>query len=282
MILKAIVAIAFFLFIIGCEKNDTENSKNYLPKFVVEGWIENGQYPHVILTHNLPFFTSVDSAQLSEIVIRYAKVTVSDGINTEILTGGKDSNYFPSFVYKGTEFKGEVGKTYSLTIEYAGFILTAQTTIPKPVALNKIWFVSKNNDKQQLYTQFLDNGSEKNYYKLYTKLDSGKRFIPTLLSNYDDKFFNGKQFTLQINRAPENNLTVKNDPFFNTNDTILVKFATIPKAGYDFWSSFQDEVLNSSNPLIGSTGKIKSNINGMGIGIWCGYGVNVYKVVAKP
>ena len=281
MIQKAIVALAFFLIIVGCEKNDIDNRKNYLPKFVVEGWIENGQYPHVILTHNLPFFTSVDSAQLSEIIIRYAKVTVSDGLNTEILTGGKDANYFPSFVYKGTDFRGEVGKTYNLTIEYAGFTLTAQTTIPKPVALSKIWFVTKSNDKQQLHTQFLDNAGEKNYYKLYTKIDSGKRFIPTLLSNYDDKFFNGKDYTLQINRAPENNLTLKNDPFFNTNDTVMVKFATIPKTGYEFWSSFQDEVLNSSNPLIGSTGKIKSNINGMGIGIWCGYGVNVYKVVAK-
>ncbi len=282
MIQKAIIALAFFLTIVGCEKNDINNRKNYFPKFVVEGWIENGQYPHVILTHNLPFFTSVDSAQLSEIIIRYAKITVSDGLNTEVLTGGKDANYFPSFVYKGTEFKGEAGKTYNLTIEYAGFTLTSQTTIPQPVALSKIWFIAKDNNKQQLHTQFLDDVTAKNYYKLYTKLDSGKRFIPTLLSNYDDKFFNGKDYTLQVNRAPENNLTVKNDPFFNTGDTVLIRFATMPKAGYDFWSSFQDEVLNSSNPLIGSTGKIKSNINGKGIGIWCGYGVTVYKVVAKP
>lgn len=279
--IKNFLYILVLSLIVACDKSEFSNRKDYVPKFVVEGWIENGQYPHVILTHNLPFFTSVDSAQLSEIIIRYAKVTVSDGLNTEILTGGKDANYFPSFVYKGTEFKGEVGKTYNLTIEYAGFTLTAQTTIPKPVALSKIWFVAKSNDKQQLHTQFLDNGDEKNYYKLYTKLDTGKRFIPTLLSNYDDKFFNGKDYTLQVNRAPENNLTLKNDPFFNTNDTVMVKFATIPESGHEFWSSFQDEVLNSSNPLIGSTGKIKSNINGMGIGIWCGYGVNVYKVVAK-
>lgn len=282
MVQKAIIAFALILFLVGCEKNDIESRKNYLPKFVVEGWIEDGQYPHVILTHNLPFFTSVDSAQLSEIVIRYAKVTVSDGVNTEILTGGKDVDFFPSFVYKGNELKGEVGKTYNLTIEYAGFTLTAQTSIPKPVALNKIWFLPKDNNKQQLHIQFLDNGIEKNYYKLYTKLDSGKRFIPTLLSNYDDKFFNGKHYTLQVNQAPENNLTLKNEPFFNTGDTVLVKFASINKASYDFWSSFQDEVLNSSNPLIGSTGKIKSNINGMGIGIWCGYGATVYKVIAKP
>jgi hypothetical protein len=281
MIQKVFIYFGLFFIFSGCKKNDLDTLRNYSPKFVVEGSIENGQFPHVIITHNLPFFTSVDSAQLNEIVIRYAKVTVSDGVNTEILTGGTDPNYFPSFVYKGNEIKGEIGKTYNLTIEYAGFTLTAQTTIPKPVALSKIWFVPKENDKQQLQIQFFDNSSEKNYYKLYTKLDSGKRFIPTLLSNYDDKFFNGKVYILQVNRAPENNLTVKSDAFFNTGDTVLVKFASIDKASYDFWSSFQDEVLNSSNPLIGSTGKIKSNINGMGIGIWCGYGSTIYKVVAK-
>lgn len=280
--IKNVLYILVLSLIVACDKSEFSTRKDYVPKFVVEGWIEDGQYPHVILTHNLPFFTSVDSAQLSEVVIRYAKVTVSDGINTEILTGGKDANYFPSFVYKGTQFKGQVGKIYYLTIEYAGFTLTAQTTIPKPVAFNKIWFVPKDNNKQQLQVEFTDNAVEKNYYKIYTKLDSGKRFIPSLLSNYDDKFFNGKDYTLQINRAPENNLTVKHDAFFNTGDTVLVKFATMPKEGYDFWSTFQDEVLNSSNPLIGSTGKIKSNINGMGIGIWCGYGANIYRVIAKP
>lgn len=280
--IKNILYILALSLIVACEENEFNTRKDYVPKFVVEGWIEDGQYPHVILTHNLPFFTSVDSAQLSEIVIRYAKVTVSDGVNTEILSGGKDTDYFPSFVYKGTQFKGQAGKIYYLTIEYAGFTLKAETTIPKPVVLNKIWFVPKDNNKQQLQVEFTDNVAEKNYYKLYTKLDNGKRFIPSLLSNYDDKFFNGKDYTLQISRAPENNLTLKNDVFFNTGDTVLVKFATMPKEGYDFWSTFQDEVLNSSNPLIGSTGKIKSNINGMGIGIWCGYGATVYKVIARP
>lgn len=284
MIKKNILYLLFILFIFGCKKEDTYTTRDYAPKFVVEGWIENGQYPHVILTHNLPFFTSVDSAQLSEIIIRYAKVSVSDGTQTEVLTGKKDSDYFPSFIYKGSELKGEVGKTYTLTIEYAGFVLTSETLIPKPTPLANIWFVSKGTDveNQQLNIKFNDEGAEKNYYKLYTKLNSDKRFIPTLLSNQDDKTFNGKELTLQVNRGPVNNLTIRNEPYFKQGDTVFVKFSSMPKEGFDFWSTFQDEVLNSSNPLIGSTGKIKSNIKGQGIGIWCGYSASIYRVIANP
>lgn len=282
--MKKILAFLLILSLFGCKEEDIYSTKDYSPKFVVEGWIENGQYPHVILTHNLPFFTSVDSAQLSEIVIRYAKVTVSDGVQTEILTGKKDTDYFPSFIYKGSELKGEVGKTYTLTIEYAGVILTSETLIPKPSSLSRIWFVSKDigTEDQQLNVKFRDDVSEKNYYKLYTKLNSDKRFYPTLLSNQDDKTFNGKELSLQVNKGPANNLTIKNEPYFKRGDTVFVKFATMPQEGYDFWSTFQDEVLNSSNPLIGSTGKIKSNIKGQGIGIWCGYSASIYRVIANP
>lgn len=283
-LLQKLIAPILFFTLSGCQKENPNSLGEYNPKFVVEGWIEENDYPHVILSHNLPFFTAVDSAQLSEVVIRWAKVTVSDGSISEVLTVKRDNNYFPPYVYRGFELKGQAGKTYTLKIEYAGNTLTSTTTIPARAALDSIWFVSKgdNNEKAQLFVKFTDNPDTRNFYKLYTKTDGEKRFIPTLLSNQNDKYFNGKELTIQANRGPLNNLTVKNDPYFNKGDTVLVKFASIPQEGFDFWSSFQDEVMNSSNPLIGSTGKTESNIDGPGVGIWCGYGSSVYKIEANP
>ncbi|MFD2161006.1 DUF4249 domain-containing protein [Paradesertivirga mongoliensis] len=275
--------IGFFV-LSGCEKNDPSGADDYRSKIVVEGWIEQGDYPYVILSRNIPFFATLDSAQLTDFVIRHAKVSVSDGTRTEILSSRRDTNYFPPYIYRGSELRGEAGKTYTLKIEYEGKILTASTSIPPRIALDSIWFVRKgeNNDKAQLFLKFTDNPDEKNYYKLYTKTGSVKRYTPTLLSNQDDKYFNGKQLIIQANRAPVNNLTVKNDPYFEIGETVMLKFSSIPKEGYEFWSSFQDEVINSSNPLIGSTGKITSNIKGQGIGIWCGYGSSQYQVKASP
>jgi hypothetical protein len=285
MLLKKIIAPAVILLLLSnCKKEEPQTLGEYTPKFVVEGWIEQGDYPYVSLTHNIPFFTSLDSAQLAEVVIRWAKVTVSDGETTEILTAKRDNNYFPPYIYRGTELRGEAGKTYFLTIEYAGNTLTSTTTIPDRVALDSIWFINQESvdDRTQLHVKFRDNPNEKNFYKIYTKTIENKRFVPTLISNHNDKYFNGKDLILQVNRGPENNLTVKNDPYFKTGETVEIKFASIPKTGFDFWNSFQDEVMNSSNPLVGSTGKILSNINGPALGIWCGYGTSKYQVKATP
>lgn len=279
---KIAVLFLLVLFVIACEKQPINNREGYNPKFVVEGWIEEGGYPYVMLTHNLPFFTAIDSNQLNEVVIRWAKVSVSDGVKTEILTGMKDDRYFPPYGYKGSEIKGEAGKSYTLKIEYAGNILTAETTIPKKAKLDSIWFTPKENGlKQQLNVRFSDDVTDTNFYRLFTRTNEDQIFYPSLLSVQTDKYFNGKQFSLQVNRGPKNNLKIRNEAFFNTGDTIYVKFSAIPKTAFDFWSSFNDEVLNSSNPLIGSTGKINHNINGPAIGIWAGYNSSVYRSITK-
>jgi hypothetical protein len=265
--------------ICACKKE--EKPESYKPKFVVEGWIENGDYPYVLLTHNLPFFTTVDSAQLAEIIIRYAKVTVSDGTQEEVLTGMRDDRYFPYFVYRGTSLKGKTGGIYKLKIEYAGNVLEAETSIPKTVPLDSIWFSHRLKDLYQLNVRFQDPPGEKNYYKLYTRFEDVKTFTPTLMSNQDDKYFDGKKVVLQVNRGAESNLTNKYDPYYTYGDQVMIKFSALPQSGFEFWNSFQDEILNSSNPLLGSTAALKTNIRGPGLGIWCGYGSTVYKMTAK-
>src|SRR5690606_11327357 len=115
--------------------------------------------------------------------------------------------------------------------------------------------------------KFKDNPDEVNFYRLFTRTAEDKIFYSTLLSVQNDKYFNGKEFSLQVNRGPKNNLKITNEAFFNTGDTVFVKFSAIPKSGFEFWNSFNDEILNSSNPLIGSTGKINHNIQGPAIGI---------------
>jgi hypothetical protein len=47
------------------------------------------------------------------------------------------------------------------------------------------------------------------------------------------------------------------------------------RQSFEFWSSYQDEVLNSTNPFASSLSDVRSNIEGDGLGIWGGYGVSV-------
>ena len=61
--------------------------EDFEPKIVVDGWIESGNVAYVCLSQTRPLNSVVDSLAFSEIPIRWAKVTVSDGQTTEVLTG---------------------------------------------------------------------------------------------------------------------------------------------------------------------------------------------------
>ena len=60
--------------------------EDFEPKIVVDGWIESGNVAYVCLSQTRPLNSVVDSLAFSEIPIRWAKVTVSDGQTTEALT----------------------------------------------------------------------------------------------------------------------------------------------------------------------------------------------------
>lgn len=102
----------------GCV--ETSNLDDFEYKLVVEGWIKEGEAPHVILTQNKPLLSNIDSTSIEDMVVRWAKVSVSDGEETEVLSGRIDKNYFPPFIYRGSRLSGEAGKTYTLKVEYSG------------------------------------------------------------------------------------------------------------------------------------------------------------------
>ena len=125
--------ILFFLMIIACScNNDTFSDGIKLEsKLAVEGWIEEGDVPQVILSSTIPVNDVIDSTNVLDHVIRSAKITVSDGETIEVLRVKNDDNRLPPFIYFGSEIIGEAGKKYSLKIEYLNRIVEATTSIPK-------------------------------------------------------------------------------------------------------------------------------------------------------
>ena len=142
--------IIFIIPIIWTSCDDFEiDLPDYESKIVVDGWIEQDQYPEVLLSLSAAYFSEIDSVSLRELVVTRAKVTVScDGIE-DILTLKPNSEYFPPYVYQGTIIKGEAGKTYELEVVYSENVLTASTTIPKVTYLDSVWF-ELDQDKDSL------------------------------------------------------------------------------------------------------------------------------------
>jgi hypothetical protein len=277
---RHIILFIVLFWITGCDYELDIDLQEPDAKIVVDGWIESSKQAKVLLTANSPYFSSIDSASWRETVLSRAKVTLDDGENSEVLILRKDARYFPPFYYAGNEIIGEAGKTYTLTAEYGGKSVISTTTIPDPVPIDTCYFepieVDAVDSVGYLTVEFTDPVDEKNYYRIFTMRDGvDEKFISTFIMGFNDQYFPGKKVTISLLRAPESRLSTLADNYFRLGETIIVKLSTMDKATFDFWSSYQDEVLNSANPFASSLNEVNSNIAGDGLGIWCGYGTSV-------
>ena len=180
---------------------------------------------------------------------------------------------------------GEAGKTYTLTIEYSGRTWSAETYIPKSIPLKDVAThpIANNDTLFSIEASFDDPVHEKNYYKFYTLAKSrNKRFMPALMGNLDDNLFNGQAMKVLVNQGIDQ-LQIKNfEPNFNTKDTVSVKFCTMPEFGFRYWTIYEDELVNGQNPFFPANRNLPSNIEGGGLGIWCGYGQTTYTITYQP
>jgi hypothetical protein len=282
IILSASAVICLLLFS-TCEKELDLNIPVSESKLVVEGWIENGKGAEVILSRSAPYFSAIDSNSILDYAVTHAKVTLTSGDQHEILTLGPNKSYFPPFVYKSTDIKGEIGKTYSIEVILNGDTITASTSIPEPVSLDSVWFAPDpgKEGKGRIWARLTDRADQENFYRiLYKRKGKDNRFVPGNFSTFSDILFSGRTVEMGFLRGYSSLLTVDEENYFEAGDTVSVKFSSIDREQFDFWNGYQSEVLAAANPLSASYSHLKSNIRG-GLGIWTGYGATYYLVYPK-
>jgi len=279
-----ILSILLVTFLVCCSDNLYLDIPEPDDKIVIDGWIDQGQYAKVLLTRNSPFFSSIDSASLRELVLTRAKVMLSDGEKEEVLVLRKNDDYFPPYIYEGNEIRGDTAKIYTITAEYGGKSAWANTTIPPRVNLDTLYFklLPDEDSLGEIYIEFTDPPEVKNYYRLLTKVSGeDKRYYSSMVMGFDDIFFSGQKFGFSLSRGKASLLSSQGNDYFKLGDTVSIKFCTIDKVLYDFWNSFQGEAINVGNPFAASLSGIKSNIQGDGLGVWGGYGTRLYTLILK-
>lgn len=269
----------------GCTPETDLDELVYTRKLVVDGSIENGQQPRVVLSYSASYFDNIDSASILKLIENTAKVTVSDGERQEILTLRPNKGFFPPYVYEANTLLGEVGKTYTLTIDLKGRRYTATTTIPTPPRLDSLWFelVPGKDSLGYLYGRLSDPPAIVNYYRVFTqRQNTDNRYIPMYQSAVGDQYFNGKRFTFTILRGPEDFTNIVDDLYFSRGDTVLVKACAIDHAHFDFWRTLERELYVVGNPFASSGNEILSNIEGNNVlGVWGGYGSTHYRFIIR-
>jgi hypothetical protein len=104
-------------------------------------------------------------------------------------------------------------------------------------------------------------------------------FTPALYGNLNDANFTDSEIYLQILRGKAFSFEDQSDykTNFKDGDAVYVKLRTMNKVGFDFWNSWQNEIINGQSPIFPNAASLKSNIKG-GVGIWEGYGQNTILV----
>ena len=286
-IIRIIVVLLLFFVCYSCEKNIKIETPPFEEKVVIQGAIDLNDYSMVFLTKNLPYFGTIDSTMIYNMIIQNATVVVSDGSINDTLVKTFDPNYFPPIFYKGKKIKGAIGKTYYLTVNALGKTFTSSTTIPAPPNLiDSTWFkLEPNHDSLGYLWSVLNDPPESgNCYMIYSKrLSKDKIFIPVLDPVTDDKFFNGQNFQFSIMRGESstNSTAIDNEySYYKIGDTIIVKYCSIDLDTYNFWRTAEEGMYSNGNPFV-TPSQIATNIKGGGLGIWAGYGCLFNTVIAK-
>jgi hypothetical protein len=278
---KYLVFLTSMLILTACN-DDFELQGEESSKLVVEGWIEDGGFPIVMLTRSLPVSTEYRNIDdLSDYILRWAKVTVSDGTDSVVLTGKYDEGYLPPYIYTTSRLRGKAGRQYSLTVEYKNYHATSKTTIPH-VPTYCAFSVERTKGSDTLFqikAKFKDNPTEKNYYQFFTRVGTkSKQYLASYLGTLDDNVLNNET-EIPIYRGHQLQLD-QYTPYFALTDTVSVKFAHIDETSFRIWDSYIKILSLSSNMFLSTSTDIETNING-GYGYWCGYGTITNYIVIQ-
>jgi hypothetical protein len=296
--------------LIACEENLTIDIPAGQEQLVVEGHIEQGAPPVVVLTRSMPVFAGFSPADIEASFVHGAQVVVSSAGRSYTLREVPAAAFWPElrrvvseqyaipeeqltnassfifYVYTTEELLGEVGKSYQLRISHEGRVLTSSTTIPHLNPLEGL-FLQPHPDPSQdslftLYYRYRDPDTLGNSVRYFTKRNDEPYYPGYFTSVFNDELINGVQnLTYPLDRGEPRGreIDLATYSYFGKGDIITVRWAAIDLAHYRFWFTLENERNNNGSP-IGSPNTTRSNIDG-GLGVWGGYGVTYHQIVVE-
>ena len=254
-------------------------SKETVPEgnLVVDGWIENGRPPVVMLTRSIVVGKQKqwDMEDMTGRVITDARVTVSDGEKEYVLTGMPSEEHFPPFVYSTTGLLGEPGKSYTLTVRSGEREATARVALPRTAEMDRLEPLPMEGGGYALRCRFKPLKGQ--YYGFFTRRE-GKElmFLPAFMSlvNGDTA---APEMEIILTSGVDITSSSRHKMYFESGETVSVRFCTIEREVYEFWKGYEDAWLFTHNPFFPVSSDVPSNIRG-GYGLWAGYSSTYYQL----
>lgn len=278
-----------FIFTAAVAVSCTPQAVPNEPEIVLEGWIDEGGHPMVMLHKSINFTEDFNTMEdlIEEKIIYLGKVTVSDGETSVVLTGRVDTAYLPPYSYSSVRIMGESGRAYRVEAEFEGKKVSAVTTIP-PKALFDSILVESMPDKPGFFrlTGYLtDMKEQSDYFVVFYRYKGEKQYRNGLHGVASDIAADTSGvLRIPIYKNMAGTSLVDKDSlstrFFRLGDTLEIKLAAIDGVSYRFWESFASLTITSTIPFLPVSENIYTNVSG-GRGYWCGYGSSTYTIVPE-
>lgn len=309
-----ICTILLFAGLISCERPVDIDIPPSEPQIVIEGTIETGMPPIVLVSKTRGFFEPTSAQDVANSYISDAEVYVNEILLDRVCTDEIPEELIPVLseligipigdlddidicVYIGLnpELIGEENKSYSLKVLAEGKELSSITHIPQLLPPDSVWFRLWANSPQYgyVFANVSDPDTLNNAYRVFTKRigpnDNNNPvddiYYAPLQSAFLDEFFNGETVEVGFVRGMPPNSSRETDngeeaTFFEVGDRFVLKFCSTSEPTYDFFQTFEAQQGTNGSPFA-SPSNVITNIEG-GLGIWAGYAASFDTVYAQP
>ncbi len=256
------------LLLASCEGYETNEADE---KLVLEGWIESGGYPVVLLTMTAAPDIAED-INLADYIAKYAKVTLCDGDTTIVLTGMIDKNYYPPVVFKSFKMRGKPGREYILTATYEGRTVRACTKIAEPYSIKQVSQVSTGDTTRVLDVEIEENIPAGEKIMFFTRIwHQETRYYPSLLGIYESTGEYPRKYSVFHE--------IKSTDFVR-GDSVSVKLYHLDDFQFKFWQAYFNAVNFGGGFVISTDKSLPTNVEG-GYGYFFGYGSSKASIILE-
>ena len=315
--MKHLFNILLFAFLLNsCVKDITIDLPPYENQLVVEGQIQPGTPPFVLLSNSLDLYASTSVEDLENNFITDAQVYVNNGVDTIqldlICTDSLDPVLIPivaallgyspeqlqninicAYTTFDPNWFGVVGNTYNLEIFHQGEYYTSSTRIKLPLPLDSVFWSERPNLPGYGYMSatLTDPAGPGDAYRWETrrlnKYADGTDKDPVLLapfnSAFDDQFFDGLAFSFYYDNPGSYDDSTISDTYagyYAIGDTVVVAWSTINYDVYEFLRYEDVQLANGGSPFA-SPVNIPSNISNNALGLWAGFSPTYDTVICQ-
>ncbi len=256
------------------------------PSLVVEGWIAQDKHPIVMLHESYVTSSLKDTNSFADILekqlIIFGKITLSDGENEVVLRGKVDTNFMPPYIYTDYDMVGEVGKTYTIHVEYEPYDLWASTTIQPSTPVDSVQVVVVNSQYVNVWVHLNQLPPNKTYYAIFhRKLGIGQyQLCPLGLFTSEDAIHGHIK---QLVKQPINLGKIQIDDIGHgfSRDTVaqshFIRVVQLSEEEYKYWTAFDGQILTQGIFFVNVYHNLPSVLPNNAYGYWQGWGGEEYE-----